>query len=502
MRGLIAGMVSGGFVAALGLGAVSMVTPLPETPGAHLAAVLSATRAPVAMPPVVAEAPTPEPAPETTPEPAPVTVPEPTPEPAPEQMAAAEAQPEPVAPSAEVAQDPAPEAAPQEEPAPDNTVLAQLPGAKEPAPVAPVEPVAPAEPAAMPEASQTPAETVIAALPEVALPAAIPEAPPAPQPAAEPNPEPEPEVAAEPEAAPVPDKPRIFAAGEKRAVIGQKPAALGQSAGAMPQGAEPGAKPAVISGRLPQIGDKGGAGKRLEAPGAAPAAAGDTPLARNAMPFVAPERALLYSVVLIDPGVAAGGLDRATITALGFPMTIAIDPTRPDAPEAARAFRDAGLEVAILAADIPETATATDLAVIVEAWRQAVPGAIGVVDGPAAQFRQDRELVQPMVEILAREGLAVIAMEEGLNPAEHLAQAQRAGYVGLWREIDAGRERSAVVERMLSRAAFEAQRSGAVAVALSAWPETVAGLQNWEPVASRSVTLAPVSALALRSLAP
>lgn len=488
MRGLIAGMVSGGVVAALGLGAVSMVTPLPETPGAHLAAVLSATRAPQLVPPAEAPAPQvlaqaePDPAPEPVPQPAPEAVP--APEPAMPEASPAP-QPVPVEEPAPALVAEAPEPAAPEAPAPEPREVAQLPEAEPPVAAPPAELPLVIEPEVVPEPAMPEQETQAEVVPE-------------PAPTPEPQDEPAAEAATQPE--PAPEKPRIFAAGENRMTLGQKSAGFGQPAGAMPQGAEPGAKPAVISGRLPQIGGKGAdGGKRLEAPGAG---AGATPLAQNAMPFVAPEGALLYSVVLIDPGVAAGGLDRATITALGFPMTIAIDPTRPDAPEAARAFRDAGLEVAILAADIPDSATVTDLEVIVEAWRQAVPGAIGVVDGPAAQFRQDRALVQPMVEILARDGLAVIAMEEGLNPAEHLAQAQKAGYVGLWREIDAERERGAVVERMLSRAAFEAQRSGAVAVVLSAWPETVAGLQSWEPVASRSVTLAPVSALALRSLAP
>ena len=69
----------------------------------------------------------------------------------------------------------------------------------------------------------------------------------------------------------------------------------------------------------------------------------------------------------------------------------------------------------------------------------------------------------------------------------------------VWRVIDQGRERGPVIERMLSRAAFEAQKGGAVTVMLSAWPESIAGLSGWVPVAEKSVALAPASAVALRA---
>ncbi|MEZ5684948.1 MAG: divergent polysaccharide deacetylase family protein [Paracoccaceae bacterium] len=537
MRGLIAGMAGGSVLAALGLGVVSLVAPLPEAPGAGLAAALAAARD--AAPPAEASAPLSEtattgappagsefarapadaqpvrPAPPLAPalpQPGPASVAPAPPEGPRDAPAAADteppARPEPVqeAPAPQVAPEPAP-AALAKAPQPEDPVPVPPPGEVSTPALEPAELPQGADPnqmpialgdgqtMLMPDGTVLPRDEALARM-AGAAPSVSPVAPTAPA-----MPGGEAAVTVMPSEAPLElpaevTKPRVFAAGETGGSFGQKPAPLGSVAGAMPAAAE--AAQGVVTNRLPRIGAPAADTPADSAADDAAASAGASdvpPLRRYAQPFTAPEGAALYAVILIDPGVAAGGLDRATIKALGLPMTIAIDPARPDAAEAAADYRAAGFEVAILASGLPANATPADLAVTVEAWRRILPEAVGVVDGPDASFRQSRALVQPMVDILAREGLGVFVMDEGLNAARQIAQSADAGYAGIWREIDAARDRSAVIERMLSRAAFEAQKNGAVSVLLSAWPESVAGLQNWEPVATRSVVLAPVSAL-------
>ncbi|MFT3690110.1 divergent polysaccharide deacetylase family protein [Paenirhodobacter sp.] len=169
----------------------------------------------------------------------------------------------------------------------------------------------------------------------------------------------------------------------------------------------------------------------------------------------APGALPVMAVVLVDVGVAAGGLDRAAIKALDVPVTIALDPTRPDAAEAAADYRTAGIEVAILAPDLPEGA---DADAALDAWRKAVPGAVAVVAGP------------PLAQALARAGIARVGAEET-------------------QVLDAGRDSEAGVGRALERVG-----AGGATVLLHSWPASVMGLRAWAET-ERGVTPAPVSGL-------
>jgi polysaccharide deacetylase 2 family uncharacterized protein YibQ len=265
--------------------------------------------------------------------------------------------------------------------------------------------------------------------------------------------------------------------------------------------------PGVRVGRLPTIGADPAPAEA--APGDLPVEATEPvpagplpPLQAHAQPFDRPEGKALFSVVLIDTGTAAGGLDRATLKTLGMPVTIAIDPRRPDAAEAARDFRAARFEVAILAAPFPPAATPADLEVTIEAWRQAVPEAIALVDGTPPVFQGDRRLAQEVVRILAREGLGLVSQAQGLNAAAQIAQSAQVPQARVWRVLDTARDKSATIERMLGRAAFEATRDQGVTVMLSGWPQSVAGLIAWAPGLPPEAAFAPVSAMILGQAAP
>ncbi|WP_406870198.1 divergent polysaccharide deacetylase family protein [Thioclava sp. 'Guangxiensis'] len=262
------------------------------------------------------------------------------------------------------------------------------------------------------------------------------------------------------------EKPRVFAAGE---------------------GAGLRADPDVATDRLPQIGA-----------GAAPSAAAPTPDASawktNRAAFERPEGAALFSVVLIDRGIAIGGLDQDTLLSLGYPLTIAIDPARSDARAVAQAYRSAGYEVAILMTGLPASPVAQDLDTAMEAWRQAVPGAVALVEPAAPVVQNDRQLSQHLLELAERDGLALITQDRGSNSASQLAHNADWPEAKIWRVLDDGRERASHIARELTRAEFEAKRDGKTVVMLSAWPESVAGLRDWASGAHDDVALAPVSA--------
>lgn len=566
VRGLIAGLATGGVVAVLGLGALSLVAPLPRPNATTPPASATGEDTPAAR----GAAPrTPRlPVPANSPAPI-VAAPGPTaPGPTAPRLAAPSAPPPTIAPAAPLAEAPAPSLPPP----------AALAGAGDAAPVAPAgegvtaaEPVVPAPPAPVAEPAATPLPgTESAARPDaVATAPASPAAPEAPlamrEPGAEaPVPVPPPGEVVAPElpqaeadeaavarSVPVPAAPAAppaaAAADDDAAPATSRAPEPGQEIVLLPDGAivPPAAQlprvfspgdapqgfanaPGTAVNRLPTIGDEtqvatAPAPGFLRPPGAeapagalaggpppataavpapaAPAPRGDeAPIRRYGAAFTPEPGKPLFSVVLIDPGTAAGGLDSGTIRALGLPLTIAIDPTRPDAAAAAAAYRAAGLEVAILASPLPEGATVQDLEVALEAWRAVLPEAVAVVEPPKPVVQNNRLLSQDLVAVLGREGLGLVTQSGGTNAAEQLARAADLPEVRVWRVLDADRERGAVVERTLARAAFEAARDGAVTVMLSAWPESISGLTSWSVGATGTVNFAPVSALALAQM--
>lgn len=542
VRGLIAGLGTGGVVAVLGLGALSLVAPLPQqqrTPPASAAgedapaardAVQSAPHlpAPANSPAPIAVAPA---APVPTP---PAAAPAPAPaapvasEPAAPSVVAVDGTGDaaPVAPAGEGA---LAEAAAPAAPAPvSEPPAAPLPGTESAArpdavaiapqsPAAPEPPLATLEPGAeAPVPVPPPGEAVAPELPQAeaegaAAGAEAPgaEAPVADAPAVPMAPEPGQEIVLMPDGAIVPPAaqlPRVFSPGadpqgfanapgttvnrlptigdETQVAVAPSPGFQRPPGAEAPAGARPGVMPPPSTTTVPEAAE--------------PAPDGDSAaIRRYGMAFTPEPGKPLFSVVLIDTGTAAGGLDPGTIIALGLPLTIAIDPTRPDAATTAAAYRAAGLEVAILASPLPAGATAQDLEVALEAWRAVLPEAVAVVEPPKPVVQNNRLLSQDLVAVLAREGLGLVTQSGGTNAAEQLARAAGVPEAPVWRVLDADRERGAVVERTLARAAFEAARDGAVTVMLSAWPESVSGLASWSVGATGTVSLAPASALSL-----
>lgn len=300
-----------------------------------------------------------------------------------------------------------------------------------------------------------------------------------------------PEIVLLPDGSPVspgtPDLPRVFRPD-------------GQSAPQLSGAPVPGFADAsgVRVNRLPTIGapdptapTASGEGGAITAPDATAEA---PPLRRYASAFAAPAETALLSVVLVDVGTAAGGLDPVTLKTLGLPVTVALDPGQADVAARAAEYRAAGLEVAILAQPLPAGATPADLEVALEAWHRAVPEAVALVEPGQPLIQNNRGLAQQLTKALAREGLGLITQDQGLNAAAQIAGAEGLPEAEVWRVIDGGREDAPVVERMLGRAGFEASRDGRLVVMLTSWPQSVAGLVAWAAGAPRGVTLAPVTA--------
>ncbi|MCV2877977.1 divergent polysaccharide deacetylase family protein [Sedimentimonas flavescens] len=464
MRGVLGGLLTGGVVTVLGIGALSLITPLPQQAPASV---------PAAEPQAPDAAPTPLPAEPAMPT-AELPAAQPPTEAAPQVVDGAPAAPA----MGEAAEAPGKTADLSPRLPPPEGVPSVVNGGTRMAQIEAEETTSPhwiaTDPGARPEARETRPEPQPAGdVPTAALENA-PEG-------ESPMPVPPPGEVFSPELAPAedgaPSLPRVFSV----------------DGGAGAGGAAFSTAPGVVTDRLPRIATEG-----AETPVDPVPVATDPDLPafeRYAQAFIAPPGVPLVSVVLVDVGTQAGGLDRNTLKMLDFPVTVAIDPNRADAREAAAEYRARGLEVAILAQALPENASATDLEVAVEAWRAAIPEAVAVVEPAQPMIQNNRKLAEQMVTILNRAGLGLITQRQGLNPAAQLARAASLPEAEVWRVLDAEREPAAAIERALTRAAFEAQRDGRVTIMLSAWPESVAGLSGWAARLGQGIALAPVTTL-------
>lgn len=266
-----------------------------------------------------------------------------------------------------------------------------------------------------------------------------------------------------------------------------------------PQPGFSGAVDGVTTGRLPSIGAPGV--PPAEAPKAAEGDPADTqalpPLQRHAAAFDGAGGKPLFSIVLVDPG--GPDVDRLALADLPLPVSIAIDPSAPDAATAAEIYRTAGKEVVMLATGIPAGATAADLETTFQAHEAALPESVAVMDLDQDGFQNDRPLAAQVVPVIAGQGRGLLTWDKGLNAGDQ--EARRAGLAAakVFRQLDAGDESAPVIRRYLDRAAFKAAQDGAVVVAGEVRPETLQALVEWA-VEGRSATvaLAPLSAVLLR----
>ena len=216
-----------------------------------------------------------------------------------------------------------------------------------------------------------------------------------------------------------------------------------------------------------------------------------------AAPFDAGETRPLVAVILIDdPSFSLG---RDALTRFDFPVAFAIDPRRPDATEAAMAYRAAGFEVLLYGDVFAEDTTPDEAADLLARGFERVPEAVAVLDTAAEAIQGRREVLDSVVEVLADTGHGLVAYPRGLNAAQQTATRAAVPAATLFREIDSERERATVITRYLDRAAFAAGQEGAVIVVGHTYSDTVTALFSWA-LGSRSeaVALAPVSAVLTR----
>ena len=244
---------------------------------------------------------------------------------------------------------------------------------------------------------------------------------------------------------------------------------------------------AANTSRLPTIG--GPSGTDPEASDQDTAGPTDQgALEAYAMPFENPDAKPMLSVVLIDDPDSP--LSAEALVNLPFPLSFAIDATREDASEVAARYRDAGFEVMLLT-NLPNGASASDVEVSFEAYINAVPEAVAVLDRDATAVE-----AQQIAGILSDRGFGLVTPSKGLNSAQKAAQREGVPAALIYRELDGGNEEVPAIRQYLDRAAFRAAQEGSVIMLGHTRPETIKALVLWALEGrAASVAIAPVSAV-------
>ncbi|WP_298835470.1 divergent polysaccharide deacetylase family protein [uncultured Roseobacter sp.] len=223
---------------------------------------------------------------------------------------------------------------------------------------------------------------------------------------------------------------------------------------------------------------------------------GAKPVEKYARPADNPDGKPVMAIVLMDTGadLSAGTIGLPALRSFPYPVSFAVDATLPDAAERAAAYRAEGFEVLSLV-NLPAGAVASDAAVTLSAALDAVPEAVGVLEGPGTGVQTTREASEQVTGSLADSGHGFVTQNRGLNTVQKLAARAGVPSAVVFRDFDGQDQSPAVIRRFLDQAAFRASQEGGVVMLGRLREETVSALLVWalQDRAGR-VAIVPVSA--------
>lgn len=304
--------------------------------------------------------------------------------------------------------------------------------------------------------------------------------------------------------------PAVASVGNMHEPGTQSPLAPAADPDDAPEGTSPAEGPAPLislQGDMPRL-PGGDSGVVIRRPGSdIPAPAQEDDIAEPVLPIVWQAAAKFENVaglppvaiILIDDGSLPMGVQ--IVASLGMPVTVALDPTAPDAAGSAAAYHAAGVEVAALAA-LPGGATPTDAVVALQASFATLPGAVALVDA-GGNVSASRELAQAVLGWLGPEGRGFAWLASGTDQAVRAADEVSVPSRAILRDLDGNGQEEGVIRRFLDNAPMRARQDGAAVLLARLRPETVNALSLWSATArAGSVTLAPLSVALTEGMEP
>lgn len=213
----------------------------------------------------------------------------------------------------------------------------------------------------------------------------------------------------------------------------------------------------------------------------------------HAASFDASDTRPRMSIVLIDDGTMPAAA--AALAGVPFPVTIALDPSRPDAAEALARYRADGYEAAVILR-LPEGAAASDVEVTMGATLSELGQTVAVIDLGEGGVQQNREATQQAMSILAAGGRGFVTSASGLNTATRAAEQAGVPSGTVYRDLDSEGQNADVIRRFVDQAAFRARQQSGVVLIGRMRPDTLSALILWGTANRASqVAIAPLSAV-------
>ena len=199
----------------------------------------------------------------------------------------------------------------------------------------------------------------------------------------------------------------------------------------------------------------------------------------------------LMSIILIDDGSMSAAA--AALSGLSFPVTIALDPSVENATDLMKSYRASGFEVAVLA-KLPEGALPSDVEVTFQSVFNMLPETVAVLDVGEGGLQSDRDVTQQAMEILASQGRGFVSVSQGLNMAGRAAESANVPAAVVFRDLDGEGQDARVVRRFVDQAAFRARQESGVVLIGRMRPDTISALILWGTANSDDqVAIVPVS---------
>ncbi len=234
-----------------------------------------------------------------------------------------------------------------------------------------------------------------------------------------------------------------------------------------------------------------------EAPGEVLENVDAPPIEAFAAAFDDPAGRPLMAILLVDDGapLPIGEVSASALADFPYPLSFAVDANLPDAAKRAAAFRAQGAEVLAMT-DVTAAALPADVEVLLAGALDAVPEAIGVLEGAETGLQSSREISEQAAAKLGASGHGIVFRAKGLNTAQQLALRQGTPAVTVFRDFDSAGQNPTTIRRFLNQAAFRAARQDGVVMLGHLRSDTIKALLLWglQDRASQ-VALVPVSAV-------